>query len=770
MTSFSASRAVDATITILELRGVKCQSKRDNSVTRSIKRLSNKYGEYANVNDNAETILSEPNVKAIISWRHTSDSSDGSSRLEQLTSLPMGEESRDVHNKSVIMSGIWPTDDKSTNSFQLSTEIQQVQIPDGANGITEMSIPASVSLQVGLMVDGSETVQSLGVATILISGNDQTIELCIPVEAEKRVQKFSPKNFIRKEFGSNPIFGVTPWAMLKIKLNVVADQYCVNAIRASSSIEASSIASAVIGREPQLKSRLELLGTQTKSQAMMKSNDKTQFSSLKVNAKVQSTFLRAKALVALAAKRAGVSQINAASEHNLPELTVITPSSDVSTSRSLHGATEIILKSTIPCNTASATDLVDRDICKLKSTVSESFDVSTANDEDSSVTRTTTVGSKSFDADSTECSIVTEQDKSVTKSTGSKSRITQGTNSSSDKSSCESFADIVITASRVTFEESMADASSPQSPMRVNPAESKELFAEDVTTQLDEIVRVYSMRANAETKISNNDAQMSDTDIAEKNTNDTPVKQEAEPTMFADIILNAFSADTARPDEAKAVAVLDEIKEKPNDTQSVVLVHEDGSGARFDVEVSVDGDLSNIETGSQVEKNTIQNEFDDHYSNAQQSRIHMIQEGLPQHSFQTFAGSTVTPVKSFEQSYITLKHTMSSIGDLTVDSALDSITVPSVISRSIKVAKNKRHPQRREATDFLRRVTFCGSKYDLAEVMDDAVVGWKDIVVGDELCDGFDYASDDESAASLNTMDEATSRSNCLGANFCRGG
>ena len=80
-----------------------------------------------------------------------------------------------------------------------------------------------------------------------------------------------------------------------------------------------------------------------------------------------------------------------------------------------------------------------------------------------------------------------------------------------------------------------------------------------------------------------------------------------------------------------------------------------------------------------------------------------------------------------------------------------------------------RHPQRKEAADFLRRVTVCGARYDIAEIMDDAKVGWRDIVVGDDLCDNgcdYHYSSDDE--VSLNSVDE-TAQSSLLVRNFCRG-
>jgi hypothetical protein len=576
-TSYSGIQTVDALITILELRGVRCEPNRGSAFIEGIKRLSKKYGDYASVNDNTEKILSGPNVKAVISYNHTVPGGGDGSRGVELASLPMGEESRDVHNNCIVISGAWPTDKERNNTIQLSKEIQRVQISNWANCPTEMSIPASVSLQVGLMLDGCDTMQPLGVATILISGNDQSVELCIPVEADKKRRKFNPKKLLRKEMSStsNPIhyFSVSSWTMLKIKLDVVTKHYHVNAPCATSLDESSSMAPAALSEDANTKSRLQLLGTQTKSQAtILKANAITQAQQLGTQSKSQATLLtsstmtkmnsfKKKALVALAWRRGSPPVDGAASA--LPELTVLSPSSDMNTSQYNEGATEIILNSSSANEVAAAAN-ADNVVSKPATVTSDSFDASTANDEDSSVTRTTTVDSgssvsKSSDGESTEYSIVTEQNDSLTKSCDSKSRYTQGTSSSTDKSSSDGLSDIIITPSRVTFEESKAEPFSPHSPQRVvSSSKPEDLFSEDVTTQLGEIVRVYSMRANANSAVS-----VSKPEAGDKSNNETQVKHESEPesTKFADIILNTFSADTAPPDEAENIQVLDAIHE-----------------------------------------------------------------------------------------------------------------------------------------------------------------------------------------------------------------
>jgi hypothetical protein len=728
MAACSGAHTVDATITILELRGVKCQPKRGNIITRGIKRLSTKYGEYSNVNDNNETIT-VPNVKAVVSYQHAIEGNDGIARVEQLSSLPMGEESRDEHNNSLVMSGAWPADGDSSSAIHFTKEIQQVKIANGGDGQTEMSIPASVSLQVGLMIGGSKTIQPLGAATVLISGSDQTVDLCIPVEGSRKKTKFSPKKLIGKESTSHK-FGVTSWTMLKIKLHVVTNHAQVTTIRTDSFDEASPVIPPVLNDEANPKTCLQLIGSQTKSQAnllkantksqanLLRANAKTQVTSLKTNTKSHMSSLKSRALIALAVRKLISSRDNGnAPEHNLPELTVLSPSSDMSTSQSHEGATEIVLNSMITYDAST-----EKDAGKVATVTSNSFDATTIDDEESSITRTTTVASKSYDNKSSECTIVTEQNES---SMYSKSRDTQDTHSSSDKSS-ESFSQIVITSSRVTFEESKAEKSPPQSPQRVASAEREELFPADVTTQLDSIVRVYSMRESTEKSAYEPSVSHQE---EEQVSNEAQAKKapEPEPTMFANIILNTFSADTpAAPDEKKLAPVLETIQETPNDiaqtdtsqdVQSVILVHEAESGAKFNVELSVDGDPSNMEDASFHEE-------------APQPSAN------PPLSFQRSVSRLVNPSKSFEQGYIILKHTMSSIGDLTVDSALDTITLPSVISKSRKVAKNKRHPQRKEAAKFLRRISICGARYDVAEIVDDARVGWRDIVIGDDLCDG----------------------------------
>jgi hypothetical protein len=84
------------------------------------------------------------------------------------------------------------------------------------------------------------------------------------------------------------------------------------------------------------------------------------------------------------------------------------------------------------------------------------------------------------------------------------------------------------------------------------------------------------------------------------------------------------------------------------------------------------------------------------------------------------------------------------------------------------VAKNKRHPQRKEAADFLRRMTVCGARYFIAEIIDDARVGWRGIVVGDDLCVCDHYSSDDEVSLNTNTLMKRP-QSTLLVRDFCRG-
>jgi hypothetical protein len=692
MTALSGAQSVDASITVLELRGVKCQHKRGNSVIRCIKLLSNKYGKYANVTDNAETI-SEPNVKAVVSFKHTSD---GTTHLEQLTSLSLGEESRDVHNNSLVMGGVWSSRDEGKNSrFRFSKEIQQVQLaPDRANG--KMCIPASVSLQVGLILDGSEAIHPLGVATVLISGFDQTLELCIPVREEnQKKDRFSPTKLLAS--GPSHRFRITSLTMLKIKLDVVARRHQIVATGAVSSEE--------------------------DDMAKLKTQNKSQISSFKT-----------KAIVALTAMGLTSKGKGAASEHDLPGLTV-------RSTRMQDGATEIVLNS-LPATSEGDAPSVRDDFARVVHVTSKSFDATTFDGEESSVTKTTNVASKSYENEST-CSITTE-----TTDLDSKSRGTQETQTSSDNSSSDGLSDVIITASRVTFEESRAnDVPIPQSPQRVPSAEEKELFPADVTNQLDNIVRVYSRRVNSE-KIDPMDHSASN--YNPETGKEFVSKNQSEPRL-ANVILNSYSADTAGPKEKKSIPVLDTIREAPQsecsessqNAQSVILVqHKD---ARYNVEVSVDGDLGNVETSPDRSRAKSQQQF--------------LPSVNPSHlSSQSPTPSIASPVKGFEQGYITIKHTMSSIGDLTVDSALDTITTAP--SKSKRFAKNKRRPQRKEAAGFLRSVSLCGTRYDCVEMMDDARVGWKDIIVGDDLCDGcdgFDYVSDDESTTpSLNTMDQSS--------------
>ena len=121
----------------------------------------------------------------------------------------------------------------------------------------------------------------------------------------------------------------------------------------------------------------------------------------------------------------------------------------------------------------------------------------------------------------------------------------------------------------------------------------------------------------------------------------------------------------------------------------------------------------------------------------------------------------------FEGDFIELNQTMSDIGDLTVD--FDDAASSSIMSRSIKVAMNSQHPQRKDALGLLRRLAGCNDNcagvFNIDEVMDDVVGGLHDIMDsadgGDRFCDGEGNSfTDDDSfksgCMSLNTVDETT--------------
>jgi hypothetical protein len=402
---------------------------------------------------------------------------------------------------------------------------------------------------------------------------------------------------------------------------------------------------------------------------------------------------------------------------------------------------------------------------------------------DIDVSKLATIFANSTDVESSACSIITERNQeSVTKKADSTSVNTQRTRSSSDKSSSEGFSEIVITASRVTFEELSVTSAPQKSPPRAAFA-PEDLFSKDVTTELDEIVKDYSMRANEDKGCSMTDVVSDETTkeegedtsviqsvtISSEESSNRFIEQPQRGSPTLELIVSSTDAATSSQAAVEDLPTLDQPPEMPNDgnvhyndaqgIHSVMLIHEDETGTVYTVEVSVDGENLPRSTPSQTNVET-KNEGEIHNIDGNRSQF---QKESSQVSHQKSATLVVAPIQNFEGGIISVNHTMSSIGELTVDSALDTSTVPSAISKSLKVARNRRHPQRREAANFLRQVTVCGRKYDIAEFMDDAVVGWRDIVVGDELCDGmddfecdgFENDSDDESATiSLNTMDE----------------
>eukprot|EP00804_Cyclotella_cryptica_P006544 CCRYP_012803-RA/>CCRYP_012803-RA protein AED:0.24 eAED:-0.39 QI:0/-1/0/1/-1/1/1/0/774 len=760
-TSNDRSQTVNASITLLELHGVKCRTERANVTAGGFKRLSAKAGGYTDVNDNSVVISSEPNVRAVVSFEHHASSRVDIKNVHEqhLPSLPMVEESRDAYN-NIIMSGAWPDDDKR-NSVHFSRNIQRVEIEDEENEGTEMSIPASISLRVGVIVDGSDEIQPLGVATVLISGKDQTLELSIPVEADKRSQKINPKAFFRHAKNSSmPGFHISGFTLLKIKLAVIAKPYdttvhdVLSPAASFQDLGSKKLPPKTFGK---VRARLCRFRDGTMHQ---------------VNS------FRTKAVLVMNARKAKSSargiDVADPGRRCLPELTVL-PSSGLNYSQCQDGATEIVLNS-------SAVAAHDFDASKIATVFANSIDLESG-------------------IESSACSIATEwNQESSTKKTDSTSVSTQRTRSSSDKSSNEGFSEIVITASRVTFEESATPPLQPSPPQAASPP-LEELFSKDVTTQLDEIVKDYSMRVNEDKVGSIGDAWsdhastkevevtsviLSATISREESSNRSIEQPRENSPMLADVIVNSADADTPLQAAVEDLSILAEPQEMPKDghiqcnssrsVQSIMLTHEDETGTVYTVEVSMDGEnvprttpsRTNVETKVYEEERNI---------DAIRPQIH---RESSQYSHQNSQPPAVTPVQIFEGGIISVNHTVSSVGELTVDSSLEASTVPSVISKSLKVARNRRHPQRKEAANFLRRVTVCGRKYDIAELMDDAVVGWKDIVVGDDLCDGvdefacegIDNDSDDESATiSLNTMDERVpSKSNFLGDILCREG
>ncbi|KAL7516230.1 hypothetical protein ACHAWX_001267 [Stephanocyclus meneghinianus] len=738
------SQPVDATITILELRGVKCHAERGHAITSGFSRLSATLGDYADVNDNSDGISSEPNIRAVISFQHHASSGSGDAKKvweQHLPSLPMGEVYRDT-NHNIVMSGAWPGDDKN-NSIQFSRDIQRMEIEDEANTRTEMSIPASVSLRVGLIINGSDDILPLGVATVLISGKEQTLELSIPVEAGKKRQRISPKALFKHV--KNPSmysFHISGFTILKIKLAVTARPYdptLHRAHRPTASFEAfvsKKLPSKVFGKESKLKSRLYQVRDSTRYQ---------------VNS------FKTKAVLALNARRAR-SSVRVIDEDDpesrfLPELTVLPPSGFNSTQYH-DGATEIVLNS------------------------------STLDDPDVDASKLATVFANSTEVESSACSIITERNQEpVTKKGDCTSVNTQRTRSSSQKSSSEGFSEIVITASRVTFEELSVTSAPPTSPPRAASPAPEELFSKDVTTELDEIVKDYSMRANEDKVGSMNDVLSNETikeevedsnviqsaTVSSEESSNRYIEQPQISRPMVELIVTSTDAATSSQAAVEDLRTSDKQPEMPNDGHvhsndsrgitSVMLIHEDETGTVFTVEVSVDGENLPRSTPSQTHVETKNQGKIDNIDGSQSQ----FQKESSQVSHKKSATLVVTPIQDFEGGIISVNHTMSSIGELTVDSALDTITIPSAISKSLKVARNRRHPQRTEAANFLRQITICGRKYDIAELMDDAVVGWRDIVVGDELCDGmddfecegFENDSDDGSATiSLNTMDE----------------
>ena len=696
MPPITSAQPVDATITVLELSGLQCLPKRcGNGLTRGIKRLSNK--EYANFSDNTDTVVTAaPNVKAVISCHF----SDG--RVDQFASLSMMESCRSVQTNTLVMRSIGQqlnSQKGNDNSIQFSEEIQQKMVK-GTDGKTEMSVPASISLHVGLIVDGSDTIHPLGTATVLISGNDQTSELCVPLKAVEKATR-QRKMFRRKD--SAYTFDVTSMTVLKVRLDVIAKHYQVNAmIRRVLSDDASTLAPTISSKESMLKTRLAQLEMQNKLQAAhegqsvrsapwdeVSDHTRRKSSANDAPSDEMSTTLRK-----ISTRRSKVSLLKSSlktfgeghvmktiagpkkkwpfhlkpfSEDPVPDVTVLsqcTPTSVISIEETNNEGAEIVLTPK-RVNTAAA----PQSECAV-----------------SPLTRSLNGSESSASESDTIFSVPTvDENDSVTKSTEDKSNNTPDTRSSSEKSSNDG---IVITPTQVTFDEVERVTAAPQySDERVNSSEREELFTEDVTAQLDKIVRSYSMRINAE----KNDQPGADFPISVESkaeeyesepltsyvdakalkeaTNTSESQKEPDTTTFAQILLNAFSSPS--PDRSKSARTLGTVSEydtilagKSNDAQSASQSptkpppqsseespKESPSqpATHEDVEVSDDG-VSNSPYDLAQTKKQLTPKFQKRLSTM------FLRNKAPQ--------PIVSTAQSFEQTYITVNHSMSSLEEL----------------------------------------------------------------------------------------------------------
>eukprot|EP00956_Cyclotella_meneghiniana_P014439 scaffold21566_cov73-Cyclotella_meneghiniana.AAC.20 len=692
MPPITGAQPIDATITVLDLSGVQCLPKRcGNGLTRGIKRLSNK--EYATFSDNTDTVITAPNTKAVVSCHF----SDG--RVDQFASLPMMESCRSVQTNTMVMRSVGQqvsNQNGNDSSIQFSEEIQQ-KIIKGTDGKTEISIPASVSLHVGLIVDGSDIIHHLGTATVLISGNDQTLELCVPLEAADKATR-QKKMFRRKDSAYS--FDVTSMTMLKVKLDVVAKHYQVNAmIRGSLSDDASTLAPTIASKESMLKTRLAQLEMQKKLQALHEGqparsapwdevsdlpalrkssvndapSDEMSTSLRKIGTRRSKVSLLKSSLKTLVShvpgeghvmkpfagpKKKRLFQLKPFSEDNAPDVTVLsqcTPTSVISINQTNNEGAEIVLTPK-RMNTAAAPH---GNSAASPLTRSWNGSESTANESDTIFSVRTV-----------------DKNNSVIKSTDDKSNGTPDTHSSSDRSSNDG---IVIAPTQVTFDEAEKVTAAPQySDERVNSSEREKLFTEDVTAQLDEIVRSYSMRINAEknrhsgadfpisvkSKAQDNESKLSTSDDVDAKAlkeaiNTSESQKEIEATTFAQILLNAFSSPS--PDRPKSAQTLGTVSEydtmltgksndansasqsptgSPKESPSQPATHED-------VEVSVDG-VSNSPYELAETKKLLTPKF--------QKKFCILRNKASK--------PTVSTAISFEQTYITVNHSMSSLEEL----------------------------------------------------------------------------------------------------------
>jgi hypothetical protein len=685
---------VNATVSLLQLNGIKFNTNTTNTsssskASRLSKRISTKYfvgrvPYHANVGNEDIAVSSPPLVKVVVSFRQHGQGKNNTNNRSKSTyvpSYPMNREAKD-EDGNLILSCTWPggatggvdeqyngisledlnfRDDITGSSVRLSRDVQKVSL--GSGGESKVSMPALVSLKVGLLFPDDTEIHPLGVATVILPTNDtpSVLELSIPVETDTSGKYISTKKGLaklkttsRKLFpkdASTHRYKVTSSTMLKLKLAVDVPQ--AENEKCNAKVNSVRDVLPVVQAKPPISQLLrEKLAKLTSSKSKDDSN----------------------------------------SDCTLPEVMVVAPSPD-----RYVNATKIVL---------SSSD-------NLHEIPSHGYECpSTPVDLETKLSKT-----------------ICSQDSSSCESTQPPSAATPEEDSFQDEPMIQIntiYESVLETSQEFKKEKNAPDTNVKLTP---SPASDEVIFAEDVTSQLEKDAE----RASISKLIA----------VVEENIVDTfsgPVNMdtdEEEDSYEVDILFQSLEeGDVSINDVSQRFGMVAEDR-KVKDENSAILVHADEkSGVQYDVEISLEGEES--AKRYETQRVHLRDPFD-------LPKVHPT--WLHEHS-----------IKNFEGGVIEFAHTSSDLGDLTVDSSFD---VVSVFSKSLKVATNKKHPQRKEALSFVNRFT-CNGGLNCSEMIDDAVEGWKDIVTADvgerniTMCDGGEgrFADDTSDAMSLNTVDE----------------